>query len=397
MFEIERIRDELVEAVETLDTDGLDAGRARRIFEAAADIERLGANAKTLAAMRIEGTGGWRGEGDPSMAHWVARKTGASLAHAADTVKTAARLDPWGATAEAMKSGEVSAQQASAITDACVTDPDAETDLLTTAANDTMEGLRAECRRVKAAAEVDPMAKHRALHRARRAHGFTDADGAFCVEARFTPEAGAQLWARIRADGDDLARAAKTAGGPVESSAAYRADALVRLATGNAVGTSVRKVVTVRARIDARAWVTGELRPGDVSEIVGAGPVPPDVMADFAVDALIYGIVTHGTDLTHVQKLGGEIPAALRRAVLARTPECSRRTCHETHNLEIDHTQPRARQGPHSLENLKPLCQFDHALKTYFGWQFVGTDELDLDLVPPDGERAPPGDLELAV
>jgi hypothetical protein len=160
----------------------------------------------------------------------------------------------------------------------------------------------------------------------------------------------------------------------------------------------VRKVVTVRAQVDARPWVTGELRPGETCEIVGAGPVPPDVLADFAVDALVYSIVQRGTDVTHIAKLGGEIPAPLRRAVLARSPECIRRGCHVTHNLELDHTQPRAREGPHSLENLRPLCQFDHALKTYSGYQLVGSDETGWDLIPPDhpDDRAPPDELPLA-
>src|SRR5262245_45505300 len=130
MFDIERIRDELAEAVEGLDTDGLDARRARRVFDAAAEIERLGANARTLATKRLQQTNGWQGEGDSSMAHYVARRTGAPLAQATETVKTAQRLDPWGATAEAMKAGEVSAQQASVIADAVAAAPQAEGELL---------------------------------------------------------------------------------------------------------------------------------------------------------------------------------------------------------------------------------------------------------------------------
>jgi hypothetical protein len=140
------------------------------------------------------------------------------------------------------------------------------------------------------------------------------------------------------------------------------------------------------------------VRPGELCEIVGAGPVAPDVLADFAVDALIYGIVTRGTDLTHIHKLGGEIPDALRRAVLARSPECSLVDCHETHNLELDHAQPRARRGPHSLENLKPLCRFHHILKTYYGWRLEGSDEDGWRLIPPDmpDDRAPPDELPVA-
>jgi Domain of unknown function (DUF222) len=302
MFDMERIRDELAEAVEALDTDGLDASRARRVFDAAADIERLGANTKTLAAKRLAQTNAWQGEGDRTMAHYVARKTGASLAQATDTVKTAQRLDPWGATADAMKTGAVSAQQASVIADAVATDPHAERELLATAANDSIEGLRTECRRVKAAAEPDPMARHREIHRRRRADGYPDADGAFRIESSMTPEAGSALWARVVADADDLARDAKKAGVPVESPAAYRADALAALAGAHGEGTAVRKVVTVSARVDARTWVTGELQPGDFCEIDGAGPVAPEVMCDFATDALIYGIVTNGINLRTVPK-----------------------------------------------------------------------------------------------
>ena len=398
MFDTVRsLREGLEAVVEGLDTDGLDGPRAARLLDDFAAIERLSANAKTLVARRLDETWGWRGEGDRTLAHYVARKTGTSVAHATETVKTAQRLDPWGATADAMKTGDVSAQQASAITEACEADPHAEGDLLATATRDSVEGLRTECRRVKAAAEPDPMTKHRQIHRNRRADAYPGADGAFRVESSLTPEAGAVLWARVEADAGRLACDAKKAGVPVESAAAYRADALVALATDARDAVKVRKVVTVTARVDARPWVTGQVQPGDVCEIDGAGPVPPEVMADFAVDALVYGIVNDGVNLTHMSKLGGEIPAALRRAVLARDRECGVVGCHQRHNLEIDHIQPRARQGPHSIDNLRAACKSHHPLWTYFGWKVGGSHAEGWRLIPPTNvDRAPPDELPLA-
>jgi hypothetical protein len=214
---------------------------------------------------------------------------------------------------------------------------------------DGFAGLRDECRRVNAAAAEDLMARHREIHRSRRAHGHPDADGAFRVEGRFTPEVGAAFRAQVQADAKLLAREAKSAGVPVESHAAYCADALAALATGNgevATATAVRKVVTVKAQVSARTWISGELRPGDVCEIDSAGPVPPEVMWNFATDALFYGIVTNGTDLTHLRKLGGDVPTALRQVVLARDRECILIGCHQRHHLEIDHLLPRSREGP---------------------------------------------------
>ena len=405
---VRALREGLEEAVAELDPDGLDGARAARMFEELAAIEQLSGNAKTLVLRRLGQTRGWRGEGDRSFAHYVARKTRTTLAAATGVVKAALRLDPHGATADAMRSGAVSPQQAAAISGAVAADANAERDLLATAAVDTLEGLRSECRRVTAAAEPDPMARHRVVHRNRRAHGYPDAYGAFVVEGRFTPDVGAALWARVEADADALAVAVRKAGGRLEPRAAYRADALANLAAGTTdrQSTKARKVVTVRARVDARPWLTGEFGPGDVCEIVGAGPVPPEVMWHFATDALVYGIVERGTDVSHINKLGGEIPDALRHAVLAHSPECILVNCHETHGLEIDHSQPRARVGPHAIGNLKPLCHHHHVLKTHAGWQLVGSDEGGWNLVPPGDsadrsppavdDRAPPDELPFA-
>jgi hypothetical protein len=84
---VSTLREGLEEAVAGLDTDGLDGPGAARMFEEFAAIERLSGNAKTLVVRRLGQTQGWRGQGDRSFAHYVARKTRTTLAAATAVVK----------------------------------------------------------------------------------------------------------------------------------------------------------------------------------------------------------------------------------------------------------------------------------------------------------------------
>src|SRR5205807_10634857 len=60
--------------------------------------------------------------------------------------------------------------------------------ILLTVARDDGFALRDKCRRVKAAAAPDEMARHRAIHASRSLRHCSDPDGAGRLEGRFTPE-----------------------------------------------------------------------------------------------------------------------------------------------------------------------------------------------------------------
>ena len=394
MFEtVKTLREDLEAAVERLDTDGLDGPRAAQLLEDFSTIERLGANAKTLVARRLDETRGWRGEGDRSLAHYMARKSGTSVAQAIETVKTAQRLDPWGATADALRAGEISAQQAAPITDAVTTDPNAETELLASAANDGFAGLRDECRRVKAAARSDELDHDDAIRRSQYVRAWTDADGAGRGEWKLPPEAQARLLARLDVETDAVIDEARMAGAPIESREAHVADALVRVADSDA--GSGRSKVAIHLRVDHSAFVRGFTEPGEVCEIEGVGPIPVVTARNLSTDALIYVLATKGTDITHYAEHGRYIPKKLRLALEARDKVCIALGCNVSDNLEIHHRDPVDNNGETSAKNCCRLCHWHHYLCTHQGWEVGGSAETAWTFDPPSG-RSPPDQIRLA-
>jgi hypothetical protein len=116
-------------------------------------------------------------------------------------------------------------------------------------------------------------------------------------------------------------------------------------------------------RIDHTALVRGWTEPGEVSEIVGQGPIPVSVASRLLDDAFLKAVVVDGTDVLAVSHLGRTIPARLRTAVEEMHPECDLEGCHITSNLEIDHNQPVEEFGKTELCNLERLCLHHHRHK----------------------------------
>jgi hypothetical protein len=178
----------------------------------------------------------WRGAGERSAAHWLARRAGASVGAAMATLETAARLPELPAVDAALRSGDLSHTQASEIASAAGADPSAEADLLATARNDGVAGLRDRCRRVKAAAAPDELARHRAIHASRSLRHWHDPDGAGRLDGRFTPEVLAELLVALEPFEAEAFRCAR-AEGRREGFDAYRADALLALARAGRDGS----------------------------------------------------------------------------------------------------------------------------------------------------------------
>ncbi|MBI1843514.1 MAG: DUF222 domain-containing protein, partial [Actinobacteria bacterium] len=109
-----------------------DGELAKQYVEAFARLERLAGAGKTLALAQVDRTRAWAHAGSDarSTADWLAGQTGTSLGDAIRETNTARNLDGLGATEEALRDGELSGQQASAITDAAAQVPDAEETLL---------------------------------------------------------------------------------------------------------------------------------------------------------------------------------------------------------------------------------------------------------------------------
>src|SRR5215207_4151498 len=268
------------------------------------------------------------------------------------------------------------------ITSAAAADPSAEAELLEAAGATSLKGLRNRAQGVRAGAEADDRAWARRLHVERRAHEWTDPDGAYRFEGRLAPDAGARFSSACKAHVDRIFCDARRAGRR-EPRAAYAADALVALASEGPC-----KPVQVGLVTDSAPVVRGHTEPGERCEIVGIGPVPVTTARSLLDDSRLTVMVRDGDDITTVSSPKRTIPVKLRRALEAKYPTCPVKGCANDEFLELDHIEPLAKGGRTELANLWRPCSHHHALKTYAGWKVVRING-ELDLVPPDDPDPP--------
>lgn len=359
---VETVRD----LVAALETDGMSADDVARLVELFAELERLALAGRTLAGRRVERSKVWREQGYSSPARWMAATAQTTVASAITTIETGRRLEELPAVRRALQSGTLSAVQVAEISAAAAADPAAERSLLETAHTSTVARLRDRCREVVAAANEDPDADER-LHRSRYLRSWSDADGAFRLDARLTPDSGARLIATVRARARALQEQARRAGSK-ETADAYAADGLVSLADDGTPGT--RAVVHVH--VDRSAWNRGRIEREERCFIPGVGPIPVAAARRLASDGIVKAVLADAADVKAVAHFGRTIPARVRTALEARDVTCVVPGCDEREALEIDHIKPLGEGGETSLANLARLCRWHHSLKTHRGWQLAG-------------------------
>src|SRR5947208_15038839 len=333
---------ELGEFVAGLEPETLPAEAAVDLVDTYGALEKLVAAGKALAARRVAASNLWRGAGERSAAHWLAHRSGVSIGSAMSTLETAARLPELPAVDAAMWAGELSSVQANEIASAAGADSNAGAELVDVARRDGVAGLKDKCRRVKAAAAPDEMARHRAIHASRSLRHWNDPDGAGRLDGRFTPEVLAEVLVALEPFEAEAFREAR-AEGRREGFDAYRADALLALARagrdGNGPGPS-RPRNTVHVVIDHAALVRGKAESGERCEVGGVGPVPVRVVRSMMGEGFRTAVVSDGVYVSTVAHLGRRPTAHQRSALEVRYPECVVPSCHVRVGLEIDHVEP---------------------------------------------------------
>jgi hypothetical protein len=176
-----------------------------------AEIERLGAAGRMLAAQRVAESAVWKASGERSPADWLAKASGTSVGDAAGVLETAGHLAALPATAEALRAGRLSPGQARAVAGAAVVDPASEGRLLDLAGRTTFKGLRDEAARARAAATSD-VERERRIHRERRLRTWCDPDGAFNLALRGPMAVGARIAERLRPFEEQVFRTGRTSG-----------------------------------------------------------------------------------------------------------------------------------------------------------------------------------------
>lgn len=372
-----------------------------------AGAEKACGAARVLAARRGAECGAHRARGFSDPVAWVARQGGTTHADARQALRTAADLEGFAATKQAVLAGEVSIAQAQVITRAEAELPGQEAALLAIARHADLSRLKDEVRE-RHVARSDPEALHRRQWAARRFRHWRDQMGMVCFDGALPPETGIPLVARIeRLAQQRRRRVARPEGRQKERFAAHGADALVSLVLspgppgpaagshGDHVGDDAGPNDTApgpgtpgpgtpgpggartprhagRAEVvfvcDLFAHRRGHTHPGEVCHIVGGGPVPPKVVADFASDAFVKAVLHDGVAIHSVAHFGRHLPAVLRTALdLGPVPAFSGAQCVDCgrrYGLEYDHVEPVATRGPTSYANLVARCYPDHQAKT---------------------------------
>jgi hypothetical protein len=362
------------------------------LLQALGRIENTCASARMLLSERIAESKIWQQNGHRSAAHFLARTTRTTVTRAVDALEIAKRLEQLPRTAEAFEEGKVSETEVREIASATSLDPSSEASLLQTARSGDVTALREHCRRVRHATVTDEMERYEAIHRSRYLRSWSDHDGAFRLDAKLTPDAGATVMAALAPHRRKVFEDARRAGRR-EQPETYLADALVSLVKGGADNSSGPRAM-VHVRVDHSALVRGRRKDQEICEISGIGSIPVATARALASDSILSAVLTEGADVKAVAHLGRTIPARLRTALLARDTECAVPGCHNRHRLEIDHIEPVAEGGPTCLDNLVRLCRPHHHMKTHLRFRLIGRPG-EWSWVAPGrktvlAERAPP-------
>ena len=385
--------------VSGLDREHLSERDAAALVELFAELERLGAAGRSLAAKRVANSNLWQRQGYRSAADWLAAKIGTDTGCAVAALKTVGDLEDMPALREAFTSGVLSEAQAQHVANAARVDPLAESALVEAARCKPLKALKEDCQRIRDAAVVDDVAAYKRVHAARYFRTWRE-DDSVRVDGRFTIDDGAILINALRVRQEQIFKTAR-AEGRRESPGAYAADALIALARGAASSSAdagpAKPIATeVAVVIDYETYVTAKKRADTRCEISGVGPIPADAARSMAGDSFLKAVVMKGEDIHSVVHFGRTIPARIRSGLDVRDPSCRVPGCAETQHLEIDHWRIEyADGGPTTMDNLVRVCRFHHRQKTLDGYRLTGgpgnwrwhpPHELDRDPhPPPDG------------
>jgi len=318
------------------------------------------------------------GKGD---VEWLARANGSTPCAAREALSTVSAAAGCPATNEALAHGVVSLAQAREIVRAEAVVPGAEVALLDVATTSGFAGLRAEARRVVLGAR-DRDELHREQHASRSVRHWIDELGMVAGNFRLPPAVGVPFVNRLDAATDRGRRAARR-GGNTEARDAHAADAFVGMMSGTGKRAARAEIVYV---CDLAAAARGHTHAGELCHVIGAGPVPVEVVRCAAVSASVKVAVRDGKQLHTITHYGRRIPAELRTALALGDPErldgavCVEDGCDRRYGLEWDHVDPVANGGVTSYDNLQARCGPDHWDKT----------ERDRQAGLLGGSRAPP-------
>lgn len=376
-----------------------------QVFDALASAERLVAGAVLRMAGRYEEAGEWKHNGAKSAEDDIARKTGTPTGAARKKLSTSRRLKNQQRTDEAIRNGDLSAEQANEVSSGADASPEDEDDLLDTARRHRLPELRKRAADARAKADRDREARRRRQQAMRSVRRWTDEDGMGNLCLRLPPEDMATVDAALKPRIDRAFADARQAGRfePVER---YAADVVRDLLTGadGADDGPVRRNQAVRpdkkviALIDLAALNRGSIEGDETCEIAGVGPVSVSAVRALLADAFLAVVIKDGIDIRHVTHLGRRVTATQRTALEVRSGGACE-VCGSRYLLDIDHNEGWTLTHETRLDDLSWFCWHCHGTKTRHDLRvegpvgarwFVDRKTGQRWHPPPDDPREPP-------
>jgi hypothetical protein len=393
----------LGQLVARIEPDSVPLSQAAAYWKASEQLVRWGQAAVTLLARRVDESKAWERAGCASPSEWRAREGGTSMGDAQKQGKASEQLRDLPDTSDALRKGELSADQAELISDAATHNPGAEQELLDSASKKGLKDLKDDCARSRQRGDRDPDATQRRVRRERRFNIFGRADGSTGMFGNGPVDEAAVLKAALDPIVDRFYKERR--GTPDQGERQqYLWDALMELARGHIDGpapeprsestaatSTTKKSKRLRyeaiLRVDVEALMRGYTEGDELCEIAGVGPVPVTRMRDLLPDSSIRLVITKGIDVANYTYLGRGPNAAQDIALLWSQGLCQNIACSRT-RVERDHRDPYANVKCTELGNIDDKCDHCHDLTTYKGWALVdGTGRRPL--VPPTDPRHP--------
>ena len=194
--ELNALRQSVTGWARGFDARSLTPAEAGVVVEACSRMEASLASAKALAAARGAEGSSWKHEGYRSPAEQLAQRTGMSPSSARRALDTGRRLAEQPDVASAALSGELSLEQAGAVSEGVRANPSKARELIDKARHLSLPELNDEVARTKAAA-TDLEARRCERHLRRSFSRYTDRDGALIGRLYGHPEDGATIWRMI--------------------------------------------------------------------------------------------------------------------------------------------------------------------------------------------------------
>ena len=324
------------------------------------------AAAEARLAARAAKCGVHRERGFADASDWLASTTGSTAREARAALDTMGAVEACPNTRDALVAGTVSMAQAREIARTESVVPGCESELLALAQRGSLGAVRDRARARRLAA-IDPEKLYARQRAAREFVHWIDELGMIRCRGAFTPEVGIPFVNRLDAETDRVRKAARRKGA-VEGREAYAADAFARIVEGGGSGTATSADIVIT--IDWTAFVRGHLHPGERSQIVGGGPIPPSLVRTLSKHAFLKAVLHDGVEIQQVLHVGRYRKVELRTALeLGPGPEfagltCSEAGCDRRYGLQFDHVHPVAANGVTSKANLQPICTPHHHEKT---------------------------------